>query len=331
MNILVLDVAATTSGALTILEQYYYELQADTKNHYYFCISTPELKSTGNITVLKFPWVKKSWLHRLWFEIFCVNRLVSRNKISRVFSLENLILCNPKCEQWVYLHQSLPFVSVKFHFFSQPKMWVYQNIIGTLICNSMKKANLIIVQGGWLMDAISKKCDIPHERFEVACPSINELLIKEYVGNVETCRTLFYPAMPFRYKNHMLILKAMQILKCQGKLGSIKLLLTINGSENREATNLATYIKDYELPVKLLGTVCPQDIFEQYAKSILVFPSYIESAGLPLLEARMSKSPILASNCAFAQELLAGYDKALFFDPFDEMELAELILQVTKN
>lgn len=45
MNILVVDVAASESGAMSILKMYYNELLNDTDNRYYFCVSTPLLES----------------------------------------------------------------------------------------------------------------------------------------------------------------------------------------------------------------------------------------------------------------------------------------------
>lgn len=55
MNILVLDVAASSGGASSMLQQYYSEFQEDTKNTYILCVSTPKLASTGNVTVLRYP------------------------------------------------------------------------------------------------------------------------------------------------------------------------------------------------------------------------------------------------------------------------------------
>ena len=51
MNILVLDVAASESGALTILKEYYEKAKQDTENHYIFCVSTTELESINNVDV----------------------------------------------------------------------------------------------------------------------------------------------------------------------------------------------------------------------------------------------------------------------------------------
>ena len=66
-------------------------------------------------------------------------------------------------------------------------------------------------------------------------------------------------------------------------------------------------------------------MLKRYNESSLVFPSYIESFGLPLAEARAMGTVIFASDCPFSREVLAGYENAYFFDPFKPEQLAALM------
>ena len=68
-----------------------------------------------------------------------------------------------------------------------------------------------------------------------------------------------------------------------------------------------------------------EEVFERYTNSILIFPSYVESFGLPLLEARLSGTYILASDRSFSREILEGYDKASFFEADDCLKLTQSI------
>ena len=68
MRILVYDVAASSGGALTVLNSFYEEFCKDTKNEYIFVLSVCELKEQPHIKVLNFPWIKKSPLHRMYFD-----------------------------------------------------------------------------------------------------------------------------------------------------------------------------------------------------------------------------------------------------------------------
>ena len=89
---------------------------------------------------------------------------------------------------------------------------------------------------------------------------------------------------------------------------------------------LKQIVLDEDLPIEFIGSIDIEAVYEYYSKSILIFPSYIETFGLPMLEAKMHKSPILASDCAFSHEILDGYSDVKFFDPYDCIELTELLI-----
>lgn len=61
----------------------------------------------------------------------------------------------------------------------------------------------------------------------------------------------------------------------------------------------------------------------------LVFPSYYEGFGLPVLEAMAAGLPVVCSNAASLPEV-AG-DAALYFDPFSVDDMAEKIIAVATN
>ena len=68
MRILVYDVAADSGGAATVLKSFYEEFCQDRENEYVFVLSVFELPETKHIRVLNYPWIKKSPLHRLYFD-----------------------------------------------------------------------------------------------------------------------------------------------------------------------------------------------------------------------------------------------------------------------
>lgn len=326
MNILVLNVAASASGALSILRQYYSEFQKDSENNYVLCVSAPELASAGNVTVLRYPWVKRSWFHRLWFEVWVFRKLCRKFHPDRVFSLQNIMFINRKCEKWIYLHQPLPYVTVRFHLCQQPMLWVYQNVIGKLINSSLRRADKIIVQTNWIKDACARAANIDPAKVEVVRPAINEADIVPCLDRNKCLGKLFYPATAIDYKNHMTVLEAMRIIWERGELPDLSLSLTLSGDENPLAQRLRGFAAEHQLSVEFLGTLPRSEVMRLYAERTLIFPSYIESFGLPLLEARSSNAPIIASDCPFSREILEGYSDAAFFDPFDAQNCADAIL-----
>lgn len=104
-----------------------------------------------------------------------------------------------------------------------------------------------------------------------------------------------------------------------------KVIFTLNGNENKNIKKLKKIVEEENLPIEFIGYIDINSVYDYYSKSILIFPSYIETFGLPMLEAKMHKSPILASNCPFSHEILDGYEKVQFFDPFNSFDLYKKI------
>lgn len=311
MKTLVYDVAASESGALSILEEFYDKYRNDKENQYVFVISTPELESTDNIQVLRYPWIKKSWLHRWWFDHFYAPRIVKEYQIDKVFSLQNVLvpLCN--IEQELYLHQPLPFVEYRFNFNENKLFWIYQHIIGRQIKKSVKKASKVIVQTNWMKEACIKQVGADSNKIDVQQPKIDMKMIIPFVDTPEHRKNFFYPATPLEYKNHMVILEAFKMLQDEG-ITNYKITFTFNGDESEYAKKLYSYAQQYDLKVTFAGKLSREEVFKMYSKSVLLFPSLIETFGMPLLEARLSGTPIIARDTSFAKEILKDYGNVMF-------------------
>lgn len=311
MNIMVYGVAADSSGALSVLMDFYKQFQSCKKNHYFFVVSTPKLEECDNITVLRFPEIKKGWIHRLVFEYLRAPALVKKYKIDQVFSTTNTVLPGVKIEQILYLHQSLPFVPYRFGWRENRLFWIYQNIIGKMIIHSVRKADHVIVQTNWIKEAATRICGVKEDKFTIEAPVVDETMVCKYhKGHIPI--TFFYPASAYLYKNHWIILKACKQLK-KDCIGNYQVVFTLSGNENAYASELKTFVQKNDLPVQFIGQISRDEVFQWYSRSILLFPSYIETFGMPLLEARLSGTPILAADMPFSREILDGYKNADFF------------------
>ncbi len=312
---MVFDVAAESVGALSILHDFHRKVveQAEEGKIWLFVLGQADLSESANIKILRFPWIKKSWFHRLFFDWFVAPRLVKQYEIDEVLSLQNLTVPRVRCLQTVYLHQSLPFSEYRFSFFEEPLFWTYQNIIGRMILHSIKTADSVIVQTQWMKRVCMEKTGCRESKFRVQSPEIAIVPKMFFTPSPKSLSTFFYPAAPFSYKNHRVVLEACKVLKNQG-VTDYKVLFTFSGSENRFAGELVEVSRRHDLPVEFLGSLTRDEVFEYYARSVLLFPSYIETFGLPLLEAKIHRSVILASDCLFSHEILDGYEYVRFFD-----------------
>lgn len=324
MKIMVFDVPAESGGALSILKEFYHEYRADENNEYIFVVSKPELEETKNIKVLRYPWIKKSWLHRLYFDNFIAPKLVLEFEVDEVFSLQNIIVPHTEVKQTVYVHNSLPFAEYRFKLLENRLLWIHQNVISRSIFKSIKKAHRVIVQTNWMKRACIEKLNVNGDKIEVMFPKINVEVKQYFKQKKKNIPTFFYPASGVVFKNHKVIVEACMELKKQG-IKDYKVIFTLNGDENKNIHALYRKVKEYDLPIDFIGNISRDKVYEYYLRAVLIFPSYIETVGLPLIEAKLHKTPIIASDCAFSHEVLDGYENVCFFNKFDCVKLKELM------
>lgn len=325
MRIMVFDVPADRGGALTILNQYYLTAKNDISNNWIFVISTPKLSEMKNIKIINYPWVKRSWFHRLFFDMFFPRNLVRKYDPDRIISLQNIVIGKVKTPQTLYMHQPLPFVKKKYKIHENFKLWIYQNIIGRRIKASIRQAEKVIVQSQWILDECIKTTNCRRDKFVIDPPHINVKTDSFYVGSDDAKKHFIYPASAVTYKNHVIIVDALTLLSKCYDISNCEFVFTLTGNENKYIRGLKEKCEKYSLPVTFVGRLSIDDVYDYYKKSILVFPSFIETFGLPLLEARVHRCPIIAADTPFAREILQKYELVEYFDYDNDEQLAQIL------
>ena len=134
----------------------------------------------------------------------------------------------------------------------------------------------------------------------------------------------FYPAFPRTFKNAEVALEAAGILERSGH-HDFELWLTFDADVNRYASKMAKRFAHVR-SVRWLGLLPRQRVFELYKQAdCLLFPSKLETWGLPITEFKTTKKPILAANLPYAHETVGSYERVAFFDPNRPGELASLM------
>jgi len=139
---------------------------------------------------------------------------------------------------------------------------------------------------------------------------------------------IFYPAQFWHHKNHLRLIRALQIIK-EEKHIEVKLVLTGNpGANNENFKKVMDLVKEAKMESQIfhLGYVDDKEIVALYKKSTaLVFPTLLEPTNIPPLEALVLGKPVL---CSFFQENKKQVGNAgVFYDPFSERDMAEKIYQ----
>ena len=139
-----------------------------------------------------------------------------------------------------------------------------------------------------------------------------------------------YPAYPRVFKNMETLCAAARLLREAG-LQDFEVRLTIDGTENRYARRIASEFG--AVPgVRLLGRQTREAIFALYAEAdCLVFPSRLETWGLPITEFKPFGKPLLVADCRYACETVGDYRNAAYFDPDDAVHLATLMRSVIEK
>ncbi|OHD14852.1 MAG: hypothetical protein A2Z96_08015 [Spirochaetes bacterium GWB1_48_6] len=328
MKILVFDVPASEGGALSVLADFFKYVEDCPRKDikWVFIVSTNDLgepKTPSRIKIERYPSVKRGWFSRILFELFCAPKLVRKHSPDVIFSLQNTAILFTAVPQVVYVHQSIPYAPTRFSYADphERKLAIIGDIFRPIIGWSIGRSRAAIVQTGWLRDAIEKEHNIAPGKVHVVPQAINIQTVACDLSAVP--RMLFYPAAAYIYKGFEEIISAVEILITEGYIP--KVILTINGSENAYAHKLVQRIKRCGLGAffRLEGRITRDQVFALYHESALLFTSRLESFGLPLLEARLVGTPIIATSQPFSREILNGYARAHLVSQGDVEGLAE--------
>ena len=319
-RVLIYDVAAERTGAITILTQYYKRYTEDNSCKTYIVTSVIDFPKKNNVEVLKYPWTKKTRFHRLYSDLFFVHTLVKKYDIDEVINLQNIAIRGIKAFQVLYLHNAIPITDLDFDFRREKELWIYKHITSRVIVTNLKYADRIIVQANWIKKELCQRYGISSEIVDVEKIKVPVLSVEDRI--VTETPVFFYPATFFSYKNHMCIIKACELLKKMGK-NNYEVVFTIDACD--EGHNMQQLINKKELPIRLVGLLGKDEMECYYKKSTLLFASYMETVGLPLVEAQGFNADIISVDLPYAREAVGTYRNVKWFRNNDSSELANIM------
>jgi glycosyltransferase involved in cell wall biosynthesis len=130
-------------------------------------------------------------------------------------------------------------------------------------------------------------------------------------------------------KNLVNLLKAFSIFKKRQK-SNMKLVLAGRLAWKNEAFMQLFKTYKYREDVVLTGYLEETELVRLLASAYaLVYPSYFEGFGVPVLEAMKCGVPALTSRDSSMEEI--GEDGALYFDPHDHTDIAEKLMLIYKD
>ncbi len=279
-----------------------------------------------DVEFIEFKYPKKSWLLRIWFEYvhcFFISKKLNAFFWFAIHDMTPNVKCNNKA---VYCHNPSAFymLSTKEIIFEKSLLF-FQLFYKFFYKINLNTNNYVIVQQNWLRHEFEQK--LHAKNVVVAYPNIT---IEKHAADFRSSQTTFiFPSLARVFKNFEVLFEAGNILS---KMNSdFKILVTISGNENKYATYLRKKFQHVQ-QIKFMGVQPRQKIFELYAESsCLIFPSRLETWGLPITEMKSFNKPIFVARRPYAYETVGNYDKVCFFDENNPQELATLMDALIKN
>ncbi|MFK2048846.1 glycosyltransferase [Bacteroides fragilis] len=332
-NVIVNATASRASGALSILKQFLENIPIYNQDIYYiFVAQSVVFESTQHIQFI--PIDTCSWMKRIYWDEIGLKRWLAKHhiKASLIISFQNTgVNCASQIPQLIYYHNVIPLLNISWSIWRKDE-WlflIYKYVYPFFVRHSLTENTYIVVQLPSTKEAFMRKFKFPKERLYIVRPDIKnvELIKSSEVRFCDDCFHFIYPATPFLYKNHLDIVYALSALRSidPSLLKRIKIHFTLNTGE---LLYLDTEIAKMGLEKNFIfeGTI-PFLQLMSYYKSVtaLLFPSYLESFGLPLLEAAKVGLPIVVIDLPYAKDVVGTYDGATFVKMHDSVAWAKAI------
>ena len=312
----------TEAGPLSVLVDCVTEAVQLLKNDWEIIVlvNNTSLIKNDDVTLLAFPLSKKSWLFRLYYEWWHFRGLSKILKPDVWLSLHDITPWVEAGCQAVYCHNPAPFYHLSFREIAlQPTLLLFNLFYLYLYKIGIHRNHYVVVQQAWLRQEFKRLFSLTN--VVVAHPVVTVEQQNNEEKNSTDKFVFFYPALPRVFKNIELICEAVKLLNEQGCSG-FELRLTLNGNENKYADHLLNLYGNIT-DIYFIGRLNRQEMLAQYAQSdCILFPSLLETWGLPITEAKALGKSLLVAERVYAHETVGSYDRVNFIDPFDALEWA---------
>jgi len=287
-----------------------------------------------NIEFIDFPKSRSSYFYRLYYEYIYFKKFAKQNNVFFWLSLHDITPSIGAIPQAVYCHNPTPFNTINFSdIYMQPTQFFFRLFYKYLYQINIKRNKFVIVQQLWIKDRFSEMFDLNRNKIIIAHPQIPKIS-KNYLGKMENNdsfeKTFFFPTFPRPFKNIEVICESVKLM-LEKKHQDFKVLITIDGSENKYSKTIVEKYKHIE-SINFIGLIKREKVYEYYAQSdCLIFPSKLETWGLPISEFKQFNKPMLVADLPYAKETVGNYEFVSFFNPDDAVQLAKLMTQTIEK
>lgn len=258
-----------------------------------------------------------------------------------------MVLRRKKADVWLQpfgfasLTSSIPQVllvhDLAFRHYPQFLPWYHRQYYQLFTAAFLKKARTVVTVSDFTKSDILEKYPVPAAKIQVVEGAARNIFAPVSWQEKEEVKESYSDGKEYFLftggihprKNLLNLLKAFSLFK-KWQHSNMKLLVAgrLAWSYDEVLDKLKTY--RYRNDVVLLDYLPEEQLARLTAAAYaLVYPSYFEGFGLPLLEAMQSGVPVITSNTSSMPEV--GGDAALYADPADPDAIAKHMLHIYRD
>lgn len=292
-----------------------------------------DLITNPRIEVLAFPQSKQSWLKRLWLEWVVFRRISISLKPDLWLSLHDITPRVKTRRQAVYCHNPSPFHKLTGRDARlEPSFALFNLLYARLYGAFLLRNQAVVVQQAWLREAFKRL--YAHPNVVVAYPTSPDKEVPTPVQAEDAVQfsksrplIMLYPALPRVFKNIEVLCEAMLLLPPSARC-TVELQLTLSGTENSYARYLYQRFSSVG-GVRFIGRQTRQQMAVAYqACDVVVFPSRLETWGLPITEAKALNKPLVVADLPYAHETVGNCSAVSFLPATDAQAWANVFEQM---
>ena len=323
-------------GTLTVLRECLQYLSGRPDVSVTALVHKQSLCDYPGIRYIEIPWSVQSWPKRLKCEYRTMREISEQLPDTDLWLSLHDTTPNVKAKrQAVYCQTSFPFLKLKLRdFLMNKKIPLFALFTKYAYKINVHKNDYLIVQEDWLREGLSKMLHVDKRSFIVAPPLFEAPSVEGSHPNT-SIPVFFFPAAPDCHKNFETICQAAELLEKELGTNAFKLVISIKGNENNYAKWL---LKEWGhvSSIDFHGYLSKEELDDFYGKAAcLLFPSRVETWGLPISEFKPTGKPMILADLPYAHETAAGAEKVAFVPACDARAWTEqmklVILGKTTN
>lgn len=280
-----------------------------------------------DVELIAMPESKRSWIRRVYTEYFGFRKLSKQLEADIWWSLHDMSPIIRAKSQFVYCHNPSPLYQITIkEILLDPSLFLFCRLYFLFYRINIRSNRAVIVQQNWLRKEFKRRFGVTE--VIVAHPVDNN--IRPPAMEHRGISVFVYPSLSRTFKNFELIGEAARILERDPNWKG-RIILTLDPQETRLSRYLFRRYGDIRC-LEFIGRQKRSAMQQLYSTmDCLLFPSRLETWGLPITETKELGKPIIAADLPYAHETIGDYDRIKFVDPGDPRELARIMLEAHRQ